>query len=88
MATRRKVAKAACCPGFLNFQQYETAKEQGKPGLSVGVVELDMHFKDESGTLARSSGVRRRRLLSCSVCLKLSAEVRWTVGLGLRTDTG
>lgn len=82
------MAKAACCPGFLNFQQYETAKEQGKPGLSVGVVELDMHFKDESGTLARSSGMRRRRLPSCSVCLKLSAEVRWTVGLGLRTDTG
>lgn len=83
------MARAACCPGFLNFQQYKTtAKEQGKPGLNVGVVELDMHFKDESGTLARSSGVRRRCLPSCSVCLKLSTEVRWTVGLGLRKDTG
>lgn len=82
------MARAACCLGSLNFQQYETAKEQGKPGLSVGVVELDMHFKDESGTLARSSGVRRRCLPSCCVCLKLNTEVRWTLGLGLRTDTG
>ena len=54
----------------------------------MGVVELNMHFKDESGTLARSSGVRRRCLPSCNVCLKLNTEVRWTVGLGLRTDTG
>lgn len=53
----------------------------------MGVGELDIHTEDESGALAKSSGMGRRHHPSCSACQKLSTEVRWTVGLGLRADT-